>query len=149
MLLIGDMLRRDAKLYGKKTALVQDDKRFSYAELNARCNRLANGLLGLGFSKGDKIGFMGNNCHEFVEYYFAVAKCGMIAVPVNARFSASEAAYVVNHSESIGLICTDEVEWTVQQMRESTPRLRHVISTGRAFASYEGCSTGHRTRSRR
>jgi acyl-CoA synthetase (AMP-forming)/AMP-acid ligase II len=142
MLLIGDMLTRDAKLYGRKTALVQDTRRFSYGELNARCNRLANGLLRLGFAKGDKIGFIGNNCHEFVEYYFALAKCGMTSVPVNARFSASEAAYVVNHSESIGLICTDEVEWMVQQMRESTPQLRHIISTGPAFISYEGLLNG-------
>lgn len=137
MFLIGDMLRRNARLYHRKTAIIQDQQRFSYAEVNARCNQLANGLLSLGFKKGDKIGFMGNNCHEFVEYYFAVAKCGMIAVPVNARFSASEAAYVVSHSETTGLICTGDVEGTVAQMRPSTPLLRHIISTGAGFPSYE------------
>lgn len=137
MLLIGDMLRRDARLYGGKTALIQDEKRVSYRELNGRCNRLANALLSLGFAKGDKIGFMGNNCHEFVEYYFALAKCGMTSVPLNARFSPGEASYVVDHSESVGLICTSDMEEKVRQMRESSPVLKHVISTGGSFSSYE------------
>ena len=64
---------------------------------------------------------MGNNCHEFVEYYFGLAKAGFVAVPVNSRFSAEEAAYLVNHSESTAFIYTGEMEATAEKMLKNTP----------------------------
>ena len=145
MVLIGDMLRRDAKLYGRKVAIIEGPQRFTYSEINSRANRLAHGLTRLGLKKNEKVAFMGNNCHEFVEYYFALAKCGLVSVPVNARFSSDEAAYIVNHSESAVLICTEDMEMTVSKMRKNTPGLRSVVSTGknsRAFLSYESILNG-------
>ncbi len=130
MILIGDMLRRSAKLYSRKTAIIEDPLRFTYDEVNRRVNRLANGLLRLGLKKGDKVAFMGNNCHEFVEYYFALAKCGFVSVPVNARFSGDEAAYILNHSDTAALIYTEALEETVNNMRNTTPAVRWFISTG-------------------
>lgn len=140
MMLIGDMLHRAAKLYGRKVALIEGPNRFPYSEVNSRVNRLANGLLKLGLKKGEKAAFMGYNCHEFVESYFALAKCGLVSVPVNARFSSDEAAYLVNHSDSVALICNSDLNETVSKMRETTPGLRWVISTGDNqgnFLSYE------------
>jgi acyl-CoA synthetase (AMP-forming)/AMP-acid ligase II len=140
MMLIGDMLRRDAKLFSQKVGLIDGGENFTYSELNRRANRLVNALSRLGMKRGDKIAFMGNNCHQFVEYYFALAKGGFVSVPVNARFSSEEASYIVNHSESITLICTEELETTVAKMRKTTPGLRKVISTGQGddtILSYE------------
>jgi acyl-CoA synthetase (AMP-forming)/AMP-acid ligase II len=140
MMLIGDMLRRDAKLFSQKVGLIDGEKNFTYSELNRRANRLTNALLGLGMRRGDKIAFMGNNCHQFVEYYFALAKGGFVSVPVNARFSSDEASYIINHSESIALIYTEELEKTIEKMRKTTPGLRKVISTGQGdhtILSYE------------
>jgi acyl-CoA synthetase (AMP-forming)/AMP-acid ligase II len=131
MMLIGDMLRRAARLYSRKEAIIDGRKSFSYADVNSRANRLTNSLLQLGMKKGDRIAFMGNNCHQFVEYYFGCAKAGFVTVPVNARFSADEAAYLVNHSESAALIFTEEMETTVGRMRPNTPVARWFISTGK------------------
>ena len=141
MMLMGDMLRRDAKLFGRKTALIEGSQRFLYSEVNSRVNRLANGLLQLGLKKGDKVAFMGKNCHEFVEYYFALAKSGLVSVPLNARLSSDEAAYIVDHSESVALICTEGLNRTVSKTIETTPGLRWGISIGQNatdFLSYEG-----------
>jgi acyl-CoA synthetase (AMP-forming)/AMP-acid ligase II len=140
MMLIGDMLRRDAKLFSQKVGLIDGGENFTYSELNRRANRLVNALSRLGMRRGDKIAFVGNNCHQFVEYYFALAKGGFVSVPVNARFSSEEASYIVNHSESIALIFTDELGETVAKMRKTTPGLRKVISTGQGddtILSYE------------
>jgi acyl-CoA synthetase (AMP-forming)/AMP-acid ligase II len=65
MMFIGDMLRRDTRLYTRKAGIIEEEKSFSFSELNVRANRLANALLDLGMRKGDRIAFMGNNCHEF------------------------------------------------------------------------------------
>jgi acyl-CoA synthetase (AMP-forming)/AMP-acid ligase II len=140
MMLIGDMLRRDAKLFSQKTGIIDGQKSFAYNELNNRANKLANALSGLGIKKGDRIAFMGNNCHQFVEYYFGLAKAGFVTIPVNARFSPEEAAYIVNHSESIVFICTEEMEATTEKMRPITPGVRWFISTGKGkgdLLSYE------------
>ena len=79
MMLIGDMLRRDAKLFNQKVGLIDGGESFTYGEMNRRANRLAHALSGLGMKKGDRIAFMGNNCHQFVEYYFALAKAGFVS----------------------------------------------------------------------
>jgi acyl-CoA synthetase (AMP-forming)/AMP-acid ligase II len=131
MMLIGDMLRRDARLFTHKVSLVDGNRSFTYWELNERANRFANALAALGMKKGDRIAFMGNNCHQFVEYYFGCAKAGFVTVPVNARFSADEATYLFNHSESAVLIFTEEMEATVGKMRPNMPLVRQFISTGK------------------
>jgi long-chain acyl-CoA synthetase len=140
MMLIGDMLRRDARLFARKTGVIEGERRFTYQELNLRVNRFANALASLGIAKGDRVAFMGNNCHQFVEFYFAVAKCGFVAVPVNARLSGDEAAYIFKNSESTLLIYAEDMEPTVQKMRPLVPGITHFISTGGAHddvLSYE------------
>ena len=136
MMLIGDMLRRDAKLYSQKVGLIDGGEGFTYKELNRRVNRLTQALSGLGLKKGDRIAFMGNNCHQFVEYYFAMAKGGFVSVPVNARFSSDEASYVINHSESIAMIYTEELEATTGKMQKNIPGVRWVISTGQGGEAF-------------
>jgi acyl-CoA synthetase (AMP-forming)/AMP-acid ligase II len=141
MVLIGDMLRRDARLLTRKVGVVEGDKNLSYGELNSRVNRLANALSNLGTKKGDRIAFIGNNCHQFVEFYFAAAKAGLVSVPVNARFSAEEAAYIIRNSEAATLIYGDDMEAVVKGIRESVPEITRYISTGKSEASalsYEG-----------
>jgi long-chain acyl-CoA synthetase len=140
MTLIGDMLRRDAKLFSRKVGLIDGGKSFTYSEMNSRANKLTHALLGLGMKKGDRIAFMGNNCHQFVEYYFALSKAGFVSVPVNARFSSDEASYIINHSESVALIYTEELEATAVKMRKTTAGVQWIISTGQAgegVLSYE------------
>jgi len=140
MMLVGDILRRNAKLYGKKIGLVDGQKRFTYKQINERVNRLANALKNLGLKKGDKIAFMAGNCHQFVEAYFAVAKVGLVIVPVNARLSSEEAAHIINHSESVAVFYHEDLENVVEKMREHIPTVKHVITTGEAhqgILSYE------------
>jgi acyl-CoA synthetase (AMP-forming)/AMP-acid ligase II len=141
MMLIGDMIRRDAKLFTKKVGVVEGDRSFTYGELNGRVNRLANALSKLGLMKGDKIAFMGTNSHQFIEFYFAVAKGGFVSVPVNARFSADEAAYILKNSDAATLIYSDDVETAVKKIRWTMPEIKRTIATGKSEAgviSYEG-----------
>ena len=140
MFLIGDMLRRDARLFTKKVGVVEGKERFTYGELNSRVNRLANALSKLGMMKGDKIAFMGNNCHQFVEFYFAVAKNGFVSVPVNARFSSEEAVYIIKNSEATALIYAEENAVVAAKILDSVPEIKWRISLGKTGAgtlSYE------------
>jgi len=60
-MLLRDILRRSAKRYSKKTALIDGDVRRTYGEANERIHRLASGLLSLGLSPGDHIAILANN----------------------------------------------------------------------------------------
>jgi acyl-CoA synthetase (AMP-forming)/AMP-acid ligase II len=140
MMLIGDIIRREARIRGNKLAVVDEDIEYSYQEINRRVNRLANAFLQMGIAKGEKIAFMGNNSHHFIEFYFAAAKIGLISVPINARFSSDEASYVLRNAEVSLLIYAKDMEETVQKIGTVTPEVKQYISTENAndtVLSYE------------
>jgi acyl-CoA synthetase (AMP-forming)/AMP-acid ligase II len=139
-MLVGDIVKRQAKINSKKVGLVDGEKEFTYREINERVNRLANALIGLGLKKGNKVAFMANNCHEYVEAYFATAKTGIIIVPINARFNANEMTYTLNHSESDVIIFQKEFDEVVKKARPHLTTVKYFIKIGDAendVRSYE------------
>lgn len=126
-MLIGDMLRRDAKLYGKKIGLIDGEKRLSYSELNHRVNRLANGFVRFRLEKGNRVAVMANNCYEFVEAYFAVAKVGLVIVPVSPRLSTDEMSYIMGHSDSSALIYDEEFQKDIDEIRKDIPQVKYFL----------------------
>src|SRR5260221_7814431 len=80
---IGSLLPRHARYRPDHPAIVFQNNRFTFREFNLRVNRLANALLGLGLSKGDKIATILPNCLELLEVYWAVAKTGAVVVPLS------------------------------------------------------------------
>ena len=129
-MLVGDILRRQARINAKKIGVVDQDEQFTYQQLNERANRLANGLLGLGVKKGDRIAFMADNCHQYVEAYFGPAKAGLVLVPVNARFNANEVAYSLNHSESDVFIYQEQFDDLVKKVRPDLTTVKHFVRIG-------------------
>ena len=100
MLTMGEALATNARRYRDKTALVFDQERLTYGELNQRVNQAANLLISMGIGKGDRVAILLPNSLEFAELYFACARMGAVAVPVNLRLAPQEMAYVLEHSES-------------------------------------------------
>jgi fatty-acyl-CoA synthase len=102
VLVLGDILRRHARVRGAKTAYVIGEDRVTYAAFHARSNQLARALARLGVGRGDRVAVMATNRVEYPIIYFAVLKLGAIVVPVNARFTAGEVASIVGHAQ-VGL----------------------------------------------
>ena len=84
-----DGLRLSAWKYPEKTAAVYFEKRYTYDQLDRRVNRLANGLLEMGFKRGDKIAYMVYNSMEGVEIIPALLRAGITLVPINYRLDLS------------------------------------------------------------
>lgn len=105
-MLLGEILRKNARpeVFGDKTALIFGERSWTYAALNAFTNRIANGLLGLGVAKGDRVAVLGRNSDVYVAVYFALAKLGAIMVPVNFWYRAEEIRYTLEQSGSRWLI---------------------------------------------
>lgn len=104
MLTMGEALATNALRFKDKTALVFADQRLSYQELDARVNQAANLMLSLGIRKGDHVALLLPNSLEYAELYFACARMGAVAVPINLRLAPAEMAYVLGHSDSRLLI---------------------------------------------
>ena len=72
--------------------------RLSWSELNAAVDRLARGLLGLGLSKGDRLGVWSPNRYEWALTQYATAKLGVILVNINPAYRTSELEYALRQS---------------------------------------------------
>ncbi len=96
MLLIGDLVTRNARRMPDREALVWQHQRITWSELNARINRLANTLIRLGVTPGSCVVSLLENCPEWVEMHFATAKIGAIAVPIMPRSVPPEIVHIAN-----------------------------------------------------
>ncbi|UCB60195.1 MAG: AMP-binding protein [Candidatus Bathyarchaeota archaeon] len=119
---LGDVLRVHAKNYPRKEA-AKDWRGASrtYAELDSRTNRLANGLLKMGLRKGDRLAVMLYNCLEFVEICCACAKIGVVVVTVNWRFIGKEVKFVVNNADARAVVLDEEFIECVDSIRYNLP----------------------------
>ncbi|MEZ5652683.1 MAG: acyl-CoA synthetase [Burkholderiaceae bacterium] len=95
---LGDLLRRTAARLPDKAAIVCGDHHWSYAEFDAICNRLANGLAGAGVQTGERVAVLSRNSHAFAALRFALARLGAVLVPINFMLNAQEIAYILGHS---------------------------------------------------
>jgi long-chain acyl-CoA synthetase len=93
------MLEEAAKHYGGKTAIALGDRRLSYAELDEASNKIANALIKIGVSKGDRVAMLLPNSLEFVITYFGVVKFGAIAVSLDTKYKVNELASLFDDSQ--------------------------------------------------
>ena len=109
---MGDGLRRNAWKFPLKIAARDKFRQVTYGELNARVNRLANGLLSLGVKRGDGVALSVGNRIEHLEIVFATAKIGALAIPLDVKWKALELGSVVAALEPRFIIlqedCVDE-----------------------------------------
>jgi acyl-CoA synthetase (AMP-forming)/AMP-acid ligase II len=127
---IGDIARRNAQLHPDKVGLKFEGRSYTYAEFNQRVNRLANGLLELGLSKGARVGLLERNRPELIEAYFAIAKSGAIAVPINPGSSKDELAFLMEDAGITALITGGDFIDGQGSWRNRWKQLEHVIVLG-------------------
>lgn len=135
-LVVGDLLPRNARRWPDRIAVkMRGGHGLTYAELDQRTDRLANALLGLGLTKGDRVAAWLDDCVEYVELYLAIAKAGLIMVPINGRLLASEAAHPLRDSGATVLFFSDGIAGSVADL-EALDELR-LVSVGGADAGVE------------
>ena len=127
-LLLGEIVRRQARHRGERTAYVIGAERVTYRRLNALANRFAQVLRGLGVGRGDRVATLAMNRVEYPAIYFAVAKLGAIHVPLNFRWKAAEVRYALGQSEASVLLVARDFEEMARSLRPDLPALRHVIA---------------------
>ena len=95
---IGSWPKLRAVLSGERTALIDGDRRITYAEFDRRTDQFAQALHELGVRRGDRVAGLMVNSAAFLETMFAAAKLGAIFVPINFRLAPPEVAYLLADS---------------------------------------------------
>ncbi|NJM69509.1 MAG: long-chain fatty acid--CoA ligase [Scytonema sp. RU_4_4] len=112
-------------LFPDKTALIFENKSFTYKELNQLANRVANGLRGLGINKGDRVALFLPNIPEFIISYLGILKIGAVAVSVNVMLKSAEVSYILNDCAAKAIITT---ELQSEQVPEGDlSELQHIL----------------------
>ena len=97
-------LRRAARYYSGRTAIVSGEMRPTFRELQDRVARIAAALKRHGFQAGDRLAILLPNGTEYIELVYACSWLGVIAVPLNTRLSTTEIDRVLADASPRGLI---------------------------------------------
>lgn len=97
---LGEFFERLATVHGDQSALVYDDQKVSFAELDERIKVAARGLVSSGVRAGDRVAVLSGNSVGFVVAFGAVAHLGAIFVPLNYRLTLSELRVILADAEA-------------------------------------------------
>src|ERR1700756_3608544 len=129
-----DLLTVYASTQPDKPAVIDDQgsanvRTWTYAQLEAEANRLANALAGLGVTVGEKVIWCGPNAPEVVAVMNATRKIGAVAVPLNYRLTPGEAQYIVVHSDAVAAYVDAEYAHLLAMPDgERLGALRHLVA---------------------
>lgn len=115
-----------------KTAVICEDVRLSYRELNGRANRLAHALLDMGVEKGDKVALLSMNSSYYPEIYFGILKAGCVIVTVNFRLAPEEVLYILDNSDAKIFIFEKELASKLLPIRSRLPKVQSFMCIGDA-----------------
>lgn len=126
---VDSLLRDTAWNCPGSVAVVDGDQSLTYAELDARVDALASGLLAAGVRTGDRVALLQANSWMFLACYFAVLRAGAVVVPLNCRLVVAELAFQVTDSGAVAVIYGPSFGALADELRGQVA-VRHWISTG-------------------
>ena len=137
-------LARAGLVHSDKVAIVDGQRRITYAEFFARCRRLASALERRGVGKGDTVAFLASNVPALLEGHFGVAMAGAVLNPLNVRQDARNIAFALGHAEAKVLVTDPSFSDTVEAaLAAASPELL-VVDTEEPQAG-DGCRLGSLT----
>jgi fatty-acyl-CoA synthase len=134
---IGDNFDRTAARYGDRAALVDrpSGRRWTYSQLRADIDFLAQGLLAAGICKGDRVGIWAPNCPEWLFTQYATAKIGAMLVTINPAYQSRELEYVLEAAGIRLLVAAESFNTAdyaamIAEVRPRCPALEQVVLIG-------------------
>ena len=101
-------LERSASVYPHKSAVIHGDRRFTYAEMLARCRALAGALAARGVGECDTVSIMAPNVPAMLEAHYGVPMTGAVLNALNYRLDAGTIRFILGHAETRVLITDRE-----------------------------------------
>ncbi len=134
---ISEMLISQARVQPHRIGIRDLERELSFADWNTRACRLANNLIALGLKPGERIAVIAHNRIEWAEIYVAVAKAGLVAVPINFRLSGPEVLFICQDCSVSAIIAEDPFVDLVDAIRDPLAELTPTfISMGALSRPY-------------
>ncbi len=114
---LADTLTQSAQKWPGKTALVFEERRWTYAQWNRWVNKAAHAFRAAGIGKGDRVAFLTYNLPEQVTGFYALMKIGAVPVPINYRLAANEVKYIVDDSRARILVFEEALRAPVMAIK--------------------------------
>ena len=128
-MILRDMLEFAAARYPENPAIVDRDRRYTYAEWDERVSTVANALRSLGVGKGDRVVQVIKNREENCAIHMACQKLGAVNTPINFRWTSGEIEFCVNDAEARLVVIEEATAERVLSVRDefdSDPRVLFV-----------------------
>jgi long-chain acyl-CoA synthetase len=142
--LIHYFLEESTELFPDKTALIHEEVRATYKQINTKANRLAHWLIDIGVSKGDRVVLLLENCLEYIVSYYGVLKAGAVAVPLSSDLKPDglrplleelEPAVIISSSRFERLLkATDLAPYKINALLLKSPKQKWSSSPFSAFS---------------
>jgi fatty-acyl-CoA synthase len=116
-------LARSAQVYPERTAVIDGERTFTYAQFAARADALGRALRDLGIEPGERVAVLAPNRCELLEAHFGVPASGAVLCALNIRLSGAEIAQILAHSSSRLVLCDPD-------LRQLVPDELRVIELG-------------------
>ena len=124
---LADLFENAVDAFGEREYLVCDGKRRTYAEMDARANRLAHHLAAHGIGPGDHVGIYAYNSVEWIETLWAVFKLRAVWININYRYVEDELRYLFANADLKALVFQREFAPRVRGVRSELPLLQHLV----------------------
>ena len=124
-------LDRSATVFGDRTAIIDDDRVFTYAQFADRSYRLTGALANWGVKPGDRVAALCSNSHVLLELHHGVPLRGAVLVALNTRLSVPELTHIVGHCGAKILLATREHESVARAVVDAAAGCR--LTGGRRF----------------
>ncbi|MGH9035640.1 MAG: AMP-binding protein, partial [Acidimicrobiia bacterium] len=130
-------LRRSAAVFPERTAVVHGERRSTYAEFEARVDRLARALLDAGLEAGDRVAFLAPNIPAMLEAHYGVPAAGGVLVAINTRLNSEEIGYILGHCGARFLFVDAELTPVIEPLDLGHLEVVRIDDTGALGDPYE------------
>lgn len=129
---VGEIIRRAAQRFGPNPSLVCGERVLTFTDLDKATDRVGNALLGSGLRPGDRVGVLLPNGIDGLVVFYALAKAGLVRVPLNVRETPSDHAFKLTDSGSRAVIAEKEDDFGVATVSAcfDTATLTSVMACG-------------------
>jgi long-chain acyl-CoA synthetase len=132
--LVHEFLETSAKRWPAKTALIHDDVRVTYEQVNSMANQMAAWLLEQGIVAGDRIVIFMENSIEYVVSYYGVLKTGGVAVPLNCDVKSDSLKGVLAELQPKGIIASGKFEKIFHDIDPEMFKIRTLLLKNTSFS---------------
>src|SRR2546426_3486059 len=131
-----DLIERNLAARPKKIAYIDDDGRYTYADLAQRVNRCANALTGLGLAMEARVLLCLTDTIDFPSVFLGAIKAGLVPIAVNTLLTTGDYDFMLRDSRAQALIVSESLLPAFKPILSSQPFLKFIIVSGKGESDY-------------